>query len=47
MPGDGLLDLLHGVRLHPGDDVVDAVDYVDFFDVRDLSELLQEILFRS
>jgi len=46
VPGDGLLDLLHRVRLHPGDDIVDAIDYVNLFDVRDLSELLQEVLFR-
>jgi hypothetical protein len=46
VPSDGLLDLLHRVRLHPGDYVVDAVDYVDFFDVRNLPELLQEVLFR-
>ena len=47
VPGDGLLDLLHGVRFHPGYDVVDAIDYEDFFDVRDLPELLQEVLFRT
>jgi len=47
VPRDSLLDLLHCVRLYPGDDVVDAVNYVDFFDVRDLPELLQEILFRT
>jgi len=45
VPGDGLLDLLHGVCLDPGDDVVDAVDDVDFADVGDLPELLQEVLF--
>ena len=43
MPGDGLLDLLHGVCLDPGDYVVDAVDDVDFLDVGDLPELLEEI----
>ena len=43
VPGDGLLDLLHGVGLAPGDYVVDAVDDVDFLDVLDLTELLEEI----
>jgi hypothetical protein len=41
VPGDGLLDLLHGVGFDPGDDVVDAVDNIDFLDVGDLPELLQ------
>ena len=45
MPGDGLFDLLHGVGLDPGDDVVHPVDDVDFPDVCYLPELLQEILF--
>jgi hypothetical protein len=43
VPGDCLLDLLHGVGLDPGDDVVDAIDDVDFPDVGDLPELLEEI----
>jgi hypothetical protein len=45
VPRDRLLDLLHGVSLDPGDDVVDAVDYVNILDVRNLPELLQEVLF--
>jgi len=47
MPGDGLLDLLHGVGLDPSDDVVDPVDDVDLSDVGYLLELFQEILFSA
>ena len=43
VPGDGLLDLLHGVSFHSGDDVVDPVDHVDLLDVGDFTELLEEV----
>jgi len=47
VPGDGFLDLLHRIRLHPGHDVIDAIDHVNFLYVRDLPELLEEVLFRT
>jgi hypothetical protein len=47
VPGDGLLDLLHGVSFDPGDDVVDPVDHVDLLDVGDLAELLEEVFFST
>ena len=47
VPGDGFLDLFHGVGFDPGHYVIDTVDDVDFLDIGDLPELLQEVLFSA
>ena len=46
LPAENILQLLHSLRLHMGDDVVDPEDHVSLLHLRDLLELhMHPVLF--